>query len=313
MDDVRTRIDAVRRFSRFYTKRIGLLEDGFLESPYSLTECRVVYEVAARPDATPSGVAERLGLDPGYLSRLLRRLTRAGLIEKRRSDEDGRRLLLALTSDGRSLCDRLDAGADAQVRELLAPLPTADQDRIVEALGTVERLLDDTDVEPGVSHERPAYTLRPHRPGDIGWVVQRHGELYHASHGWDGRFEAMCADIGARFLERYDPSHERSWIGEIDGERVGAVFLVRRSKRVGQLRFLFVEPSARGLGLGARLVSECVGHARWVGYRSMTLFTVASLDSARRLYEAEGFVLAHEEPGEGWAEGQTVQRWDLEL
>ncbi len=158
-----------------------------------------------------------------------------------------------------------------------------------------------------------ACTLRRHGPGDIGWVIERHGALYAASHGWDGRFEAMCAEIGARFLERYDPAWERSWIAERGGQRVGAVFLVRRSERVAQLRFLFVEPDARGLGIGARLVSECVGHARRLGYRGMTLSTVAGLDAARRLYEAEGFELAREEPGEGWAEGSTVQRWDLEL
>jgi len=308
MATLRSEIESVRRFSRFYTKQIGLLDDGLLDSPYSLTEGRVIYELAHQQDPTATSVAQELGLDPGYMSRIVRGLGRRGLIAKRRSEEDRRRVLLDLTAEGRAAFDALNAASIRQIEGILTGLEPAARTRIVSAMETVERTLTGP-----AEASRPRYTLRPHQPGDIGWVVERHGVLYTASHGWDGRFEAMCADIGARFLERFDPAWERSWIAELNGERVGAVFLVRRSKTVGQLRFLFVEPAARGLGLGGRLVSECVGHARHVGYRSMTLFTVSSLPSARRLYEAEGFELAHEEPGEGWSEGETVQRWDLKL
>jgi GNAT superfamily N-acetyltransferase len=204
---------------------------------------------------------------------------------------------------------RLDDRSAELIRGLLTPLGSADRERLISSMATIERLLGGRPAGEG----RPSFTLRPHRPGDLGWVVQRHGELYSELRGWDDGFEAMCAEIAARFLRDFDASQERSWIAEIDGARVGAVFLVRKSKTVGQLRMLFVDPAARGLGIGARLVSECVGHARHVGYRKMTLFTVAGLDSARRLYEAEGFVLAHEEREQRWGGEQTAQRWDLTL
>ena len=303
-------ISAVRRFGRFYTAQLGLLNEGLLQSPLTLTEGRVLYEVARQVSTTSTDISRELRLDPGYVSRLLQRLTRRGLVRRERSPEDRRRFDLTLSSTGRGMFDQLNAASDEQARALLSGLPRADRPRLLTAMATIEEVLGDRHVED----EPPVrYTLRPHRPGDIGWVVERHGVLYERSHGWDGRFEAMCAEIGARFLRNYDPRSERSWVAEIDGERVGAIFLVRRSKHVGQLRFLFVEPTARGLGLGARLVSECVGQARHFGYRRMTLFTVRGLDAARRLYEAEGFELAREKPGEGWAEGSIEQQWDLKL
>jgi DNA-binding MarR family transcriptional regulator/N-acetylglutamate synthase-like GNAT family acetyltransferase len=307
-------VEAVRRFSRFYTKQIGLLEEGLLESPYSLTEGRVIYELAHQDDATATTIAAALALDPGYLSRILRSLGRRGLIDKRRSDEDRRVVFLTLSDRGRGAFERLDASSRGQIGTILSRLGEPDRKRVVDAMGTVERLLSEGEPNADTSpRDRPPFTLRPHRAGDVGWVVERHGALYAESHGWDAGFEALCAEIGSRFLRKFDPHWERSWIAERDGERVGAVFLVRRSKTTGQLRFLFVDPAARGLGLGARLVSECVGHARHVGYAKMTLFTVQGLDSARKLYEAEGFRLAHESPGEGWAEGCVEQQWDLEL
>lgn len=310
MTTPRQHVAAVRRFGRFYTKQIGLLDEGLLKSPFSLTEGRVIYELASQSRPTATTVAAELGLDAGYMSRIVRSLVRRGLVEKRRSDADRRRVHLQLSEEGEKAFARLNADSDRQIRTILSRLGLAQRKRVVDAMAIVEGLL-------GGQEERPPgpsrYTLRGHRPGDIGWVVERHGVLYAESHGWDARFEAMCAEIGARFLERYDPTRDRSWIAEVRGEKVGAVFLVRRSKTVGQLRFLFVDPSARGLGLGTRLVSECVGHARHLGYRRMTLFTVRGLDGARRLYEAEGFELAHEEDGEGWSEGSIVQRWDLEL
>ena len=308
MDPSPGRIEAVRRFSRFYTRLIGLLDEGILESPYSLSEARVVYELAHAGERTPTELASELGLDPGYLSRILRGFDKRGLLVKRRSEEDRRRVHLALSGKGRAAFEALNEGSADQIRGLLSRLGDGEQRRVVRAMETIEGLL---------GSERPAegvpFRLRPHRPGDLGWVVQRHGELYSESHGWDDGFEAMCADIAARFLERFDPRWERSWIAERRGERVGAVCLVRRSKTVGQLRLLFVEPSARGLGIGARLVSECVGHARHVGYRKMTLFTVRGLDSARRLYEAEGFELAEETKTHAWGKDMVEQRWDLTL
>ena len=309
MKTTHRRIAAVRRFSRFYTKHIGLLDDGILESPFSLTEARVLYELAHHEAATATQVASELGLDAGYLSRILRRLGRRGLLEKRRSDEDRRHVFLELSWKGQEAFARLNAGSARQIRELLSRLNTADQKCVVEAMGTIESMLGGEDR----SRARDLFTLRPHRPGDMGWVVQRHGELYAESHEWDERFEAMCAEIGARFLDEYDPRYERSWIAERDGERVGAVFLVRRSRTVGQLRLLFVEPAARGLGIGARLVSECVGHARHVGYKRMMLATVSGLGPARRLYEAQGFELMHEEPGHAWGQDHVAQRWELKL
>jgi DNA-binding MarR family transcriptional regulator/N-acetylglutamate synthase-like GNAT family acetyltransferase len=304
------RVEAVRRFSRFYTKLIGLLEEGLLESPFSLSEARVIYELAHHEGATATQIADQLGLDAGYLSRVLRRLDRRELLDKRRSSEDRRRVFLRLSPQGRAAFCELDAGSARQIAEILARLDAVEQRRVVEAMQTIEQLLGREDE----LHElQPAFSLRPHRPGDLGWVVQRHGELYQRSHGWDERFEAMCAGIAARYLERFDPCYERSWVAERSGQRVGFVCLVRRSKTIGQLRFLFVEPTARGHGIGTRLVSECVGHARHAGYRKMTLFTVSGLDAARRLYEAEGFELAHEEVQHQWGGSQVAQRWDLEL
>jgi DNA-binding MarR family transcriptional regulator/GNAT superfamily N-acetyltransferase len=307
-DETSQRIEAVRRFSRFYTTQIRLLDEGLLASPYTLTEARVIYELAQSEGATATEIAGEIDLDPGYMSRIIRGLERRGLVEKRRSEEDRRRVMLSLSPVGRKAFTELDTRSREQLRGLLGRLDDAEQGRLVEAMETIQGALS----ERARPDARP-FTLRPHRPGDIGWVVERHGALYAASHGWDGRFEAMCAEIGSRFLRDFDPRWERSWIAERHGRRVGAVFLVRRSKTIGQLRFLFVDPDARGLGLGARLVSECVGHARHVGYRKMTLYTMRGLDSARRLYEAEGFQLTKETPGEGWAEGGIEQRWDLTL
>ena len=307
-DRTRERIEAVRRFSRFYTTQIGLLDEGLLASPYTLTEARVIYELAQAERITATDVADRLSLDAGYMSRILRGLARKGLVDKVRSDEDRRRVLLSLSAAGQSAFAELDARSREQVRGLLGRLGGAEQERVVESMCTIERAFT-----AGATPDARPFTLRPHRPGDIGWIVARHGALYAASHGWGGPFEAMCAEIGARFLRDFDPRWERSWIAERNGRRVGAVLLVRRSKTIGQLRFLFVDPDARRLGLGRRLVSECVGHARHVGYRKMTLFTMRGLEAARRLYEAEGFRLTHEAPGSGWAEGGIEQRWDLTL
>lgn len=302
-------IDAVRRFSQFYTKRMGLRSDALFKGRWSLSEERVIQEVAhAGPDGTTgSEIASALHLDAGYVSRLLRRLARAGITDKARSSRDRRRVIVRLSSTGLDAFDRLQVSSRTQMTDLLAGIAPAAQEELVTSMMEIERILG------GAEPHTRRVTYRAHQPGDMGWIVQRHAELYHGSYGWDETFEAMVAEICARFLEQYDPSCERSWIAEVDGRRAGAIALVRRSRRVGQLRLLFVEPWARGLGIGSRLVSECVAQARHVGYHRMILFTVAGLDSARRLYEAEGFTLSSEEPGHAWGKDHLEQIWELTL
>jgi DNA-binding MarR family transcriptional regulator/N-acetylglutamate synthase-like GNAT family acetyltransferase len=302
-------IDAVRRFSHFYTKRMGLRSDGVLECRGSLSEARVIHEVAhAGPEGTTgSEIASALDLDAGYVSRLLRRLERAGMTDKARSSRDRRRVIVRLSPTGRDAFDGLQATSRTRMTDLLAGLDPASQEQLVASMMEIERILG------GAESQTRRVTYRAHQPGDMGWIVQRHAELYHGSHAWDETFEVMVAEICSRFLEQYDPSCERSWIAEVDGRRAGAIALVRRSRRVGQLRLLFVEPWARGLGIGSRLVSECVAQARHVGYHRMILFTVAGLDSARRLYEAEGFTLSSEEPGHAWGKDHLEQIWELTL
>jgi DNA-binding MarR family transcriptional regulator/N-acetylglutamate synthase-like GNAT family acetyltransferase len=303
-------IEAVRRFSRFYTKRIGLLNESILESPYTLPQARVIYELAHHGTATASLLAAELALDQGYLSRLLRRLEGRGLVQKRRSDTDRRKVVLSLSENGRAAFEHLDAGSRRQIDALLSELSASEQQRVVEAMDEVRRAWRDE--EPGHG-DAPPLLLRPHRAGDMGWIVQRHGELYALEQGWDDSFEAWCAEIAAKFLRDFDTRYERSWIAARAGERVGCVLLVRRSREVGQLRLLLVEPSARGLGIGGRLVSECVSHARHVGYRRIMLFTVRGLESARKLYEAEGFRLVHEEPERVGGQDRVGETWELEL
>lgn len=306
MNTLAQRVEAVRRFSRFYTRKIGLLSEAILDSPFSLTEARVLYELANAEGRNPTELATELALDPGYVSRVVKSFARRGLVTRERSTTDRRRISVRLTEEGRRAFDGINAGSRVQVEGLLAGVDESGQDRLVQAMRTIEQELEGADRPPTV-------TYRPHAPGDMGWVVECHGRLYHASHGWDDTFESDVAGIVRDFLAGYDPAWERSWIAEVDGRRAGAIALVRRSKTVGQLRLLIVEPWARGLGIGARLVSECVGHARHVGYRRMVLFTVAGLDSARRLYEVEGFRLVGETPEVVWGRPERSQKWELVL
>jgi DNA-binding MarR family transcriptional regulator/N-acetylglutamate synthase-like GNAT family acetyltransferase len=301
------RIAAVRRFNRFFTQRLGVLREGLLDSPFSLTEVRLLYELAHRELPTASELARELGLDAGYLSRLLRRFERRGLVARQASPDDARRNLLRLTERGREVFAPLDRRARDEVAALLAELPASEQDRLVAAMGRIERLLAGREVP------RQPYLLRPHQSGDMGWVVQRHGILYAEEYGWDERFEALVAGIVARFIERFDPRRERCWIAEQEGEPVGCVFLVQRAKSVAQLRLLLVEPRARGQGLGGRLVDECVRFARRAGYSKMMLWTNDVLHSARRLYEAAGFQLVREGPHESFGKRLTEQVWELPL
>jgi DNA-binding MarR family transcriptional regulator len=260
-EDLETRIDAVRRFNRFFTRRIGVLREGLLHSPYTLTEARILFEIAHRDLAlSASDLSRGLGLDPGYLSRVLASLERRGLIDKVRSETDGRQRLLSLTPEGEDAFSLLDERSREEVAEMLDGLSEGDQQRLLEAMRTIESVLD-----KGFKFSEP-FILRPHEPGDMGWVVHRHGVLYAREYGWDERFEALVAQIVADFINDYDPAKERCWIAEMNGEIVGCVFLVKASDTIAKLRLLLVEPRARGLGLGTRLVEECIRFARRSGY-----------------------------------------------
>lgn len=302
-----TRIGAVRRFNRFYTRRIGLLEEGLHGSPFSLTEVRVLYELAHRKDPTASELGRELGLDAGYLSRLLRRFEKQGYLARHATAHDARASHLRLTPRGRAAFAPLNRQSEELVAGLLKPLPPADQQRLLAAMTTIEGLL-----HPG---ERPApvVTLRPHRPGDIGWVIERHGALYHREYGWDARFEALVAEIAAKFLRDFQPERERCWIAERDGVPAGCVFLVQKTKTVAQLRLLLVEPDARGLGIGRRLVAECTRFARAAGYRRIMLWTNSVLDAARHLYLEAGYRLVAEAPHADFGEKLVGQNWELKL
>ena len=301
------RVEIVRAFNRFYTRRIGVLEDGYLESPFSLVQTRVLYELAHRTRPTATEIAIDLGLDAGYLSRILRGFERAGLVEKTPSASDGRQKLLSLTTRGREAFVPLDTRSRAETDAMLNSLSATKQRRLVEAMGAITKLLDnETEVAA-------PYLLRSHRPGDMGWVVQRHGVLYAEEYGWDETFEALVAEIVAGFIRQLDPQRERCWIAERDGENVGSVFLMAHPERegVGQLRLLFVEPSARGLGIGRRLVDECMRFARQAGYHTVTLWTNDVLVSARRIYEAAGFHLVHEDPHHSFGHDLVGQTWEM--
>jgi DNA-binding MarR family transcriptional regulator/GNAT superfamily N-acetyltransferase len=302
------RIDAVRAFNRFYTRRIGVLEEGYLESPFSLVQARVLYELARRARPTAIEIAGDLELDTGYLSRILRGFERSGLVIKSPSASDGRQKLLSLTTRGREAFAPLDSRSRAGTEAMLTRLSDTQQGRLVGAMSAITRLLDD-------ENSAVPYLLRSHEPGDMGWVVQRHGVLYAAEYGWDATFEALVAEIVADFIRHFDSERERCWIVERDGENVGSVFLMAHRERegVGQLRLLLVEPSARGLGLGRRLVDECTRFARQVGYHTVTLWTNDVLVSARRIYEAAGFQLVQEEQHQSFGQDLVGQTWEMRV
>jgi DNA-binding MarR family transcriptional regulator/GNAT superfamily N-acetyltransferase len=307
--DLDQRIASVRRFNRFYTRQIGVLDEGLLESTYSLTEVRVLYELAHREQPTASDLGKALGIDAGYLSRILRGFQQRGLVESRPSTADARQNLLRLSGQGREVFDALDARARDDVGGMLGRLPPADQRRLVGAMQTVETLLG---AEPDPAPRAP-YLLRPHQSGDMGWIVHRHGVLYAHEHGFDERFEALVAGIVAKFIRELDPARERCWIAERDGEFAGCVFLVKDSTEVTKLRLLLVEPKARGLGIGRRLVEECLRFAQRAGYRKITLWTNDTLHAARRIYERAGFQLVDQKPHRSWGPEAIGQNWEREL
>jgi DNA-binding MarR family transcriptional regulator/GNAT superfamily N-acetyltransferase len=301
------RIASVRRFNRFYTQKIGVLDEGLLDSPFSLTEVRVLYELSARATATASELAADLGLDEGYLSRLLKAFRRDGLIGRQKSEEDGRRGVLSLTKKGRETFAPLDSRSREAVGALLASLPEGGQRRLVSAMETIGGLLG-AEAPPAAD-----VVLRPPRPGDLGWVVHRHGALYAEEYGWGEDFEALVAKVVANFVRHFDPKAERCWIAEKDGAVVGSVFLVRQSRTVAKLRLLYVEPSARGHGAGGRLVSACVRFARDAGYHRITLWTQSNLSAARRIYERAGFSLMRSEPNRISGQDLVAETWELDL
>jgi DNA-binding MarR family transcriptional regulator len=297
-------VEAVRRFNRFYTRRIGVLGERALYRPYSLAEARVLYELGHRDGATAAALAGELGLDPGYLSRILKAFARRGLVSAGRTAGDARRRPLSLTAAGRKACAALEARSRKEVGAMLGRLAEPARLRLAGAMGEVESLLE------GPSSE---VSLRAHRPGDIGWVVQRHGALYHQEYGWDERFEALVAGIAKDFIEKLDPARERCWIAETGGRPVGCVFLVKNSTTVAKLRLLLVEPEARGLGIGKRLVAECIAFARAKGYRRLVLWTQSNLAAARAIYKAAGFRLAKRERHHAFGYDLTGEYWELEL
>ncbi|NIR46486.1 MAG: GNAT family N-acetyltransferase [Gemmatimonadetes bacterium] len=303
------RVGGVRRFNRFYTRQIGLLREGLLQTPFSLTEARVIYELAQHEETTATRLADELDLDAGYLSRILRGFARRDLIARRTSEADRRQSLISLSEAGRAAFAELNAASQAEIAAMLKVLSEEDQRRLLGAMATIERLLGDG------PESRVPYLLREHRSGDMGWVVHRHGVLYSREYGWDESFEALVAEIVADFIRRFDPKRERCWIAEREGENVGSVFLVRdrECEGVARLRLLLVEPKARGLGIGKRLVRECTRFARRAGYEKITLWTNSVLHAARHIYEREGYRLVHEERHHSFGHDLVGQTWELEL
>ena len=302
-----TPIAAVRRFNRFYTKHIGVLREGHLDSPFSLTEVRVLYELAHQAGPTATDLARELEIDPGYLSRILRKFEQRDLIEKTRSETDARQTHLRLSKAGRSAFAGLDTRADDEIAALVGRVAEHDRPRLTGAMHAIEQMLG------ARSTPSSPYLIRTHQPGDIGWVVYRHGVLYAREYGYDERFEALVAQIVAEFVQNFDARRERCWIAEKHGERVGSIFLVRKTDDVAKLRLLLVEPTARGLGIGQRLVDECIRFARQARYRRMTLWTQSNLDAARRIYESVGFRLISEEKHAKFGPDSVAQTWDLDL
>jgi DNA-binding MarR family transcriptional regulator/GNAT superfamily N-acetyltransferase len=303
---LREQIEAVRQFNRFYTQKIGVLGEALLDSGYSLTEARVLYELAHKLAPSARDLSEELGIDAGYLSRILKRFEAARLISRKRSLSDARQSLIELTAKGRKVFAGLDKASNQQVTQMLEPLDEAAREKLRGTLASVSRVLHPQ--EPTAP-----FVLRPHRVGDMGLIVHRQAVLYAEEYGWDGEYEALVCEITAKFLRDFKPGRERCWVAERDGEIMGSVFVVEESKSVARLRMLYVEPAARGQGLGAQLVQECIHFAKATGYRKLTLWTNSVLESARRIYERKGFVKVHEEPHRAFGHGLVSQTWDLPL
>ena len=302
-----THVAAVRGFNRFYTKQIGLLRSGYLQSSLSLSEVRVLYELAHRDNLTATDLSQELELDPGYLSRILRGFNKRGLLLRKSSESDGRRRHLSLSHKGKNVFGELDSRTQAEIEKMLTRLSSFEQRQLVEAMHMIERLLG------ARSEPKTPYLLRSHQPGDMGWVIHRHGALYAQEYGWDERFEALVAEIAAKFIHKFDPKRERCWIAERDGSNAGSVFLVRESEKVARLRLLLVEPSARGLGIGNRLVEECTRFARRAGYKKITLWTQSILHAARHIYKKAGYRMVERVQHREFGYDLIGETWEMTL
>jgi DNA-binding MarR family transcriptional regulator/GNAT superfamily N-acetyltransferase len=300
-------IAAVRAFNRFYTRKLGVLDQQLLKSPYSLSEARVLYELAYRDDLSAKEIGSELGLDAGYLSRIVQNFEENGLLTREPLPSDRRQYRLSLTAKGRQAFAKLERSSQEDVGAMLAALPASGSQKLIGAMAVIERLLGAPNTPP------PAAILRSHRPGDMGWVVQSHGALYASEYGFDSSFEGLVAEITAKFLASFDASRERCWIAELDGAQVGSVFLVRHSDDVAKIRLLLVDPAARGQRLGQRLVAECIAFARACGYRKITLWTQSILLAARKIYQDEGFVLVADEANRSFGQSLISETWELEL
>jgi DNA-binding MarR family transcriptional regulator/GNAT superfamily N-acetyltransferase len=299
-------LSAIRTFNRFYTRKIGVL-DGMASSPFSLAEARVLYELAHRAHPTATDIGNELGLDAGYMSRIVRDFERRRLVRREPSKRDERKRFLLLTAKGRKAFAPLDERSNRHVSAMLEELSSTERTRVVEAVQTLRTLLGDK-VEP-----KTPYLLRLHQPGDMGWIVYRQAILYAEEYGWDETYEALAAQIVAQFIQNYNPKCDRAWVAEKDGERVGAVFVVKQSDEIAKLRLLHVEPDARGLGIGKRLVQECVRFARQAGYEKMTLWTQSILHAARHIYKQAGFSVVSEEKHRSFGKDLTAETWELNL
>lgn len=302
----KTQVKAVRAFNRFYTQRIGVLKR-YLDTDFTLTEVRVLYELAHRPPLTARDLVRDLELDPGYLSRILRRFEDKGWIARETAPHDARQHLLRLTEDGYATFAPLQQKSRDETAALLATVPKDARPRLIQALGTVQNLL-----EP-VPREQRHVVLRDPQPGDLGWVVQAHAELYAREYGFDRSFEGLVAQIVADFVRDFDPDREKAWIAEVDGERAGSVFVVRKSATVAKLRLLMLAPQARGLGLGGRLVDECIAFARSAGYRRLVLWTQSNLTAARAIYASRGFERKASEPNAAFGQQLVSETWERKL
>jgi DNA-binding MarR family transcriptional regulator/GNAT superfamily N-acetyltransferase len=299
-------VAAVRAFTRFYTAHLSVLREGLLDTPYSMAEARIIFELHQRGSADSADLRRALDLDAGYLSRILARFESDGLVTRRASETDGRRQTVTLTAAGEQALALLDQRSNEQVRALLRPLTAEEVQRVTAAMDTIRHLL-------GSAPRRDAYLLRPARPGDYGWVISRHGALYAQELGWGPSFEAYCARVVADYVEKHDPQRENAWIAEVGGAPVGSIFCVKRDEETAQLRLLLLEPSARGLGIGARLVEECVRFARQAGYRRMVLFTTELQRDAARIYAKAGFELVEESDGDTLGTAVREQFWAMNL
>lgn len=307
-DVLEDRVEIVRSFNRFFTRKIGALRETLLHSPYSLTEARILFELANSDKYTAASLGRELGLDAGYLSRILAGFEQQGLIEKVRSEQDGRQYFLYMTDKGKEAFAPLDRRSREEISEMLDDLSEDEQLRLLKAMKAIENILD----KESLKYSEP-FIIRPHEPGDMGWVTHRHGVLYAKEYGWDERFEALVAQITADFINNFKPDRERCFIAEMNGEIVGSVFVVESSETVAKLRLLLVEPTARGMGLGRRLVGECIRFARCAGYRKMVLWTNSILTQARKIYKSYGFELVAEEQQHSFGHDLVFETWELTL